>query len=182
MLNTKEKLRKFNIVRTSFMLLVSVFCMCVEPSDCAVKGVGLRSLACLDCGFLSRREHGCLTVVNVECSKVEGSASGWSPVQRIVTEYGVSECDLESPVMMKPLTTRSFCAMGRVIIYVIQSSLPINTRHTACLSFILTCFFGAVICIVYILTCIAGMLIKTIGHILLEKTCSVIEQQNTPHI
>jgi hypothetical protein len=132
------------------MLLVLIFCTCADPSDCAVKGVGLSSLACWDCGFLSRREHGCLSVVNVECSKVEASELGWSLVQRIPNEYGVSECDHEFPIIRKPLPTRSCCAIGGVIIYVIQSCPPINTGHMTCLSFIWTWFFSAVLCIVYI--------------------------------
>jgi len=81
MLNKKENYRKsvfcYSLLntRTSFMLLVLVFCTCSDPRNCAVKGVGLRSLACLDYGFFSRREHRCLPVVSVECSKVEGSTS-----------------------------------------------------------------------------------------------------------
>ena len=33
----------------------------------AVYGVGLRPLACWDCGFESRRGHGYLFIVNVVC-------------------------------------------------------------------------------------------------------------------
>jgi len=82
MLNTKENYRNSVFccsllnTRTPFMLLGLVFCTRADPSDCAVKGMSLRSLDCLNCGFLSLRDHGCLSVVNAECSKVEGSASG----------------------------------------------------------------------------------------------------------
>jgi hypothetical protein len=34
-----------------------------HPSGRAVYGVGLRPLACWDCGFESLRRHGCLSVV-----------------------------------------------------------------------------------------------------------------------
>ena len=43
-----------------------------------------------ECGFESQRGHGCLSVVSVVCCQVEVSAKGWSLVQRIPTEYGVS--------------------------------------------------------------------------------------------
>ena len=36
-------------------------------------------------GFESHREHGCLSFVSVLCCKVEGSATGWSLVQRSPT-------------------------------------------------------------------------------------------------
>ena len=42
----------------------------------AVQGVGLRPLACWDCGFESHREHGCPYVVSVVCCRVEVSATG----------------------------------------------------------------------------------------------------------
>jgi len=155
MLNTKENYRNSVLwyslqnTRIAFMLLVLVFWKCAVPSDCAVKGVVLRYLACLDCWYFSRLEHGCFSVVNVECSKVEGPASDWSLVQRIPTEYGVSESDLESPLMRKPLTPRNWCAMGGVIIYIMHSCPLVNTGHMARLSFIVTCLFSAVLCIVY---------------------------------
>jgi len=38
--------------------------------------VDLRLLACCDCGFESRREHRCLSVVSVVCCQVEVSATG----------------------------------------------------------------------------------------------------------
>ena len=55
------------------------FC-CMElaagPGGRATYGVGLRPLACWDCGFESHRGHGCLSVVSVVCCQVEFSASG----------------------------------------------------------------------------------------------------------
>ena len=56
-----------------------------DPSGGAVKGVGLRPLACLYRGFESRREHGGLSVVCVVCCQVEVSALGRSLVQRSST-------------------------------------------------------------------------------------------------
>jgi hypothetical protein len=60
-------------------------------------GVGLRPLACWDCGFEFRRRHGCLSLVSVVCCQVQVSATGWSLVQRSPTECGVSKvCDCET--------------------------------------------------------------------------------------
>jgi hypothetical protein len=66
-----------------------------DPSGRAVYGVGLRPLACWDCGFESRLGHGCLSL---ECCVLSGkvSASGWSLVLRSPTVCGVSECDREA--------------------------------------------------------------------------------------
>jgi hypothetical protein len=83
-----------------------------DPSDRAVYGVGLRPLACWDCGFESRRGHGCLFLVSVVCCQVEVSTSGWSLVQRSPTECGVSECDREASIMRRPWPSRGCCAMG----------------------------------------------------------------------
>ena len=53
--------------------------------------MGLRSLACGDCVFISHRGHGCLPLVSVVCCQVEMSAKGWSLVQGSPTECCVSE-------------------------------------------------------------------------------------------
>jgi len=42
----------------------------VVCSISAVQGVGLLPLACWDCGFKSRRGHGCLSVVSVVCCQI----------------------------------------------------------------------------------------------------------------
>jgi hypothetical protein len=42
-----------------------------------------------DCGFESRRGHGCLSLVSIVCCWVEVSATGWSLVQRSPTDCGV---------------------------------------------------------------------------------------------
>jgi hypothetical protein len=85
--------------------------------------MGLRPFACWDCGFESRRGHGCLSLVSVVCCQVDVSASGWSLVQRSPTECGVSECDCGASVMRRPWPTRGCCAMGEniTIIYLQQT-------------------------------------------------------------
>jgi hypothetical protein len=65
------------------------------PVAARTKALGLRPLACWDCGFESRRGHGCLSLVSVVCCLVEVSATGRSLVQRSPTECGVSECDYD---------------------------------------------------------------------------------------
>jgi hypothetical protein len=64
--------------------------------------MSLRPFACWECGFKSRRKHGCLSVVSVVCCQVMVSAFGWSLVQRSPTECGVSECDREVSIMRRP--------------------------------------------------------------------------------
>ena len=61
-----------------------------DSSGRAVYGVGLRPLACWDCGLESDRVHGCLSVVSAVCCQVEVCASGWSLVTRSATDCGVS--------------------------------------------------------------------------------------------
>jgi hypothetical protein len=79
-----------------------------------VYGVGLRPIACWDCGFESRRGHGCLSLVSVVCCQVEVSAMGWSLVQRSPTERGVSKnCDREATTMRRPRPPRGCRAIGR---------------------------------------------------------------------
>jgi hypothetical protein len=56
------------------------------PVAARSKGVGLRPLTCWDCGFESRRGHGCLSVVSVVCCQVEVTATGRSLVQRIPSD------------------------------------------------------------------------------------------------
>jgi hypothetical protein len=75
-------------------------CLCLYVFICSVPYIRTCQSqwppACQDCGFESRRGHGCLSLMNVVCCKVEISASGRSLVQRSPTECGVSECDLET--------------------------------------------------------------------------------------
>jgi hypothetical protein len=62
------------------------------PNGRAVWGVGLRPLACGDCGGVSHWGHKYLSVVSVVCSQVEVSASSWSLVQRTPADCGASLC------------------------------------------------------------------------------------------
>jgi hypothetical protein len=51
-----------------------LFLLCVwiaDPNGRAVEGVGLRPVACKDCGFESRRGHGFVSVISVVCCVVE---------------------------------------------------------------------------------------------------------------
>ena len=62
----------------------------------------MRSLTLWDCGFESRRGHGCLSVVSVVCCQVDVSVSDRSLIQRGLTECGVSsDCDGEGEVMTR---------------------------------------------------------------------------------
>jgi len=64
--------------------------------------------ACLlVCGFESCRRHGCLPLVSEVCWQAEISASGSSFVQRSPTVCGVSVCDREASIMMRPWLTRA---------------------------------------------------------------------------
>jgi hypothetical protein len=81
-----------------------------DPSGRAVYGMGLRPLACWYCVFESRQRQGCLSLVSVMFCQVEVSATGWSLVQR-----SVSECDREASIMRRPWTTRSCCTLGEKI-------------------------------------------------------------------
>ena len=47
-----------------------------DRSGSAVYDVGIPLLACWDCGFRSRRGHGCLSLESVVFCQVEVSASG----------------------------------------------------------------------------------------------------------
>jgi len=66
-------------------------------SGISVWGVGIRSLACWDCGFQSHRGHGCLSVVSVVCCQVEVSATHWSRVQRSPTDCEAYLCVIRKP-------------------------------------------------------------------------------------
>jgi len=59
----------------------------------ASSDVGLRSLACWNCGFESRGRHGGRSLVIFVYYQVEVSSSIWSIVQRRPTACGVSVCD-----------------------------------------------------------------------------------------
>jgi hypothetical protein len=54
---------------------VTIYCQ-ADPSGRAVLGVGLRPLSCWACGFQSRQEYRCLSVVSDVFCQVEVYASG----------------------------------------------------------------------------------------------------------
>jgi hypothetical protein len=87
--------------------------MFADTGDRAAKGMGLRPLACWDCGFEYRRVPGCLSLVSVVCCQVEVSAAGRSLVRSSPTECGVSEYDLETWTMRRPWPTRGCRAMKK---------------------------------------------------------------------
>jgi len=61
------------------LAMYSEYCRFVHTNTCTC--VGLRPLACWDCGFESHRGYRCLSLVSVVCCQVEVSATGWSLVQ-----------------------------------------------------------------------------------------------------
>jgi hypothetical protein len=61
----------------------------------------------LVCGFESCRRHEGLPLVSVVCWQAEISASGSSFAQRSPTACGVSVCDCEASIMMRPWLTRA---------------------------------------------------------------------------
>jgi hypothetical protein len=74
--------------------LFLLFVLYADPGGRAVWGVGVRPPACSDCGFESRGSMNvCLLWVMCVVRYREGSATGWSHVQRSPTECGVSECN-----------------------------------------------------------------------------------------
>ena len=53
--------------------------------------------------------YGCLSFVGVVCGLAEFSATGWSLIQRSMTEWGVSEFDREVSIMRTPWSTEGRC-------------------------------------------------------------------------
>jgi len=60
-----------------------------EPN---LSAVGLRPLACWDCGFESLQGNGCLSLLSVVCCQVEDCMTGWSLTQRSPKKCDVYEC------------------------------------------------------------------------------------------
>jgi len=70
-------------------------------------------LACRDCGFESRRGHGCLSLVNVVCCRVQVSSSGLSlvprkPQQRCSLGPNRGSCSTRKNVPLKLLSSSSY--------------------------------------------------------------------------
>jgi hypothetical protein len=66
------------------------------PLAALLKVVVYVLLVCRNWVYKSHRTHGCLSLVSVACCQVEASVSGWSLVQRSLTECGVSKVELEA--------------------------------------------------------------------------------------
>jgi hypothetical protein len=80
----------------------------------AVKGVGLRALACWDCEFESHPEHGCLSVS--ECCVLSGRGLGDDLITRPEESYRlwcVVACNLESSWMRRSWTTEGCRAKNK---------------------------------------------------------------------
>ena len=80
-----------------------------DLSGRAVKGVGLRPLACWDCGFVFHGGNGCLSVVSVVCCQVDVSATSWSLVQRSPIDCNAPQCDLKTSWMRRPWPNGGCC-------------------------------------------------------------------------
>jgi hypothetical protein len=82
--------------------------------------MGLRPLACWDCGFESRWGHGCLSFVSVVCCQVEVTATGRLPAKRSSTE--LSRFYLETSRMMRSRPT-SAVELCRKYVYILEFQL-----------------------------------------------------------
>ena len=85
---------------------IDLFCFgmkqtCRTKQPCGLSR-GSAAARCWDCGFESRRGHGCLSLVSVVRCQVEVSASGRSLVQRSPTESDVSGSVMCLSVTVKP--------------------------------------------------------------------------------
>ena len=65
-----------------------------------LNNVGLRPLACWDCGFESHRGHGCLSCVSVVCCQEKVSATSWSLVLPTVVRRCVWSRNLKNEEAM----------------------------------------------------------------------------------
>jgi hypothetical protein len=65
---------------------IKQYLLLVDPGGRANQGVGLRPLALWDCGFISRRECGSLSLVSVVSCKGKVSETGRSLAQRSSTK------------------------------------------------------------------------------------------------
>jgi hypothetical protein len=106
-----------------------------------LQDVGLRPLACWNCGFQSRRVHEYLSLVSAVCCQVEVSASVWSLVPRSPTKCGVSEYENESSIMRTSWPTIGCCAMVKkkpskacLVRYFLYNMNKFGDRELPCLT------------------------------------------------
>jgi len=76
---------------------------------------GCAPLACWDCGFESRRGHGCVSLVSVGCCQVDVTATSRSLFQRSPAECGVSVCDFEISTIRRPRPCKCCWAKKRTL-------------------------------------------------------------------
>ena len=122
-LSTSFRSRSSWISRT---LNIDVTNMLTDMKSHSPIPVAVRPVACWDCGFESRRVHGCLSLVSAVCCQVEVSDSGRSLVQRSPTECGVSECGRKASIM-RFCPFRGSCAMEKK-----KASHSINLHKHCC--------------------------------------------------
>jgi hypothetical protein len=94
---TPCEMSTYVIVGIDRLLLYAVTVSCQSQWPCGLRR-GSAAARLLGLRVRIGREHG----VSVVCCQVEVSATGRSFVQRSPTEYGVSECDLETSAMRRP--------------------------------------------------------------------------------
>ena len=95
---------------------LSVDCSNRQPTPLAVRSkawVCVRSFAGI-VGSNPAGCYGCLCLGSVVCCQVEVSVSGWSLVQRNLTECGLSECDREASTIWRPWPTSGCWVMGKI--------------------------------------------------------------------
>ena len=68
-----------------------------------------------------------MSVVILMCCQVEVSVSGWSLIQRCLTDCGVSECDREVSTMRRPCPTRGSCVMEQNAHYPVSPGFVSNS-------------------------------------------------------
>ena len=80
------------VLTSAVLILNNLISPCVDPSGLSVCGLGLRPLVGWDCGFESRRRHGCLSLVNVACCQVQVSATGRPLPRGVLASVCVCVC------------------------------------------------------------------------------------------
>jgi hypothetical protein len=74
-------LYRFTVINYTWTLITVT---AADPGGRAVKGVGLRPLACWACEFESRKGLACLSCVNVVCCQVEASTTAYPALRGVI--------------------------------------------------------------------------------------------------